>query len=123
MELMLLHPDLRRQWLQTYARSLRSGFSSPPPRGRRSCSRCSTNRRRRATSLRRSSGACKGEAVSVLSDAESWRSIPDVGFRSLLDGNRLIEVARFADRLLSGTRPNASSSMSLLLRTWTGPCS
>jgi NTE family protein len=34
-----------------------------------------------------------GEAVSVLSDADSWRSIPDVGFRSLLDGNRLIEVA------------------------------
>ena len=123
MELMLLHrpapavvTDLRPQ--------LAGGFSSPPPRGRRSCSRCSTNRRRRETSLRRSSGACKvGEAVSVLSDAESWRSIPDVGFRSLLDGNRLIEVAGFADRLLSGTRPNASSSMSLLLRTWTGPCS
>ena len=32
MELMLL-PDLRRQWLQTYARSLEAVFLSPPPRG------------------------------------------------------------------------------------------
>ena len=29
MELMLLHPDLRRQWLQTYARSLRRRFFEP----------------------------------------------------------------------------------------------
>jgi NTE family protein len=52
LELMLLHPDLRRQWLQTYARSLRTS-SSPLPCARRSCSRCSTNRRRRETSLSR----------------------------------------------------------------------
>ena len=30
---------------------------------------------------------------------------------------------RFADRLPSGTKPNASSSILLLLRIWTGPCS
>jgi len=34
-----------------------------------------------------------GEAVSVLSDADSWQSVGDVRFRSLLDGNRLMDVA------------------------------
>ena len=32
MELMLLHPDLRRQWLQTYARSLRRHLFEPAVR-------------------------------------------------------------------------------------------
>jgi predicted acylesterase/phospholipase RssA len=34
-----------------------------------------------------------GESVCVLSDADSWRSMSDVQFRSLLDGNRIMEVA------------------------------
>jgi predicted acylesterase/phospholipase RssA len=34
-----------------------------------------------------------GETVAVLSDTDSWQSIPELIFRSLLDGNRLIEVA------------------------------
>ena len=95
MELMLLHPDLRRQWLQTYARSLRRRFFEPTsaraPKLLAMLHESPATRNLAQEIIGRLQGL--GEAVSVLSDAESWRSIPDVGFRSLLDGNRLIEVA------------------------------
>ena len=94
MELML-HPDLRRQWLQTYARSLRRRFFEPTsarvPKLLAMLHESPATRNLAQEIIGRLQGL--GEAVSVLSDAESWRSIPDVGFRSLLDGNRLIEVA------------------------------
>ena len=95
MELMLLHPDLRRQWLQTYARSLRRRFLEPTaaqaPKLLAMLHESPATRNLAQKIIGRLQGL--GEAVSVLSDADSWRSIPDVGFRSLLDGNRLIEVA------------------------------
>ena len=95
MELMLLHPDLRRQWLQTYARSLRRRFFEP-----------ASARAPKLLAMLHESPATRnlaqkiigrlqelGEAVCVLSDTDSWRSIPNVRFRSLLDGNRLMDVA------------------------------
>ena len=95
MELLLLHPDLRRQWLQSYARSLRRRFLEPAagqaPKVLAMLHQSPATRNLAQKIIGRLQGL--GEAVSVLSDADSWRSIPDVGFRSLLDGNRLIEVA------------------------------
>ena len=95
MELMLLHPDLRRQWLQSYARSLRRRFLEPAaaqaPKLLAMLHQSPATRNLAQKIIGRLQGL--GEAVSVLSDAESWRSIPNVRFRSLLDGNRLIEVA------------------------------
>ena len=95
MELMLLHPDLRRQWLQTYARSLRRRFFEPAsaraPKLLAMLHESPATRNLAQKIIGRLQGL--GEAVSVLSDAESWRSIPNVRFRSLLDGNRLMEVA------------------------------
>ena len=95
MELVLLHPDLRRQWLQSYARSLRRRFLEPDagqaPKVLAMLHQSPATRNLAQKIIGRLQGL--GEAVCVLSDADSWRSIPDVGFRSLLDGNRLIEVA------------------------------
>jgi NTE family protein len=95
MELMLLHPDLRRQWLQTYARSLRRRFFEPAsaraPKLLAMLHQSPATRNLAQEIIGRLQGL--GEAICVLSDAGSWQSIPDVGFRSLLDGNRLIEVA------------------------------
>ena len=95
MELTLLHPELRRQWLQSYARSLRRRFLEPTagqaPKVLAMLHQSPATRNLAQKVIGRLQGL--GEAVCVLSDADSWRSIPDVGFRSLLDGNRLIEVA------------------------------
>ena len=95
MELVLLHPDLRRQWLQNYARSLRRRFLEPAagqaPKLLAMLHQSPTTRNLAQKIIGRLQGL--GEAVCVLSDADSWRSIPDVAFRSLLDGNRLIEPA------------------------------
>jgi NTE family protein len=94
MELTLLHPDLRRQWLQSYARSLRRRFLEPTagqaPKVLAMLHESPATRNLAQKIIGRLQGL--GEAVCVLSDADSWRSIPNVRFRSLLDGNRLIEV-------------------------------
>ena len=125
MELTLLHPELRRQWLQSYARSLRQRFLEPTagqaPKVLAMLHQSPATRNLAQKIIGRLQGL--GEAVSVLSDADSWRSIPDVGFRSLLDGNRLIEVAEIRRQMAEWIKPNASSSILLLLRIWTGPCS
>ncbi len=95
MELTLLHPELRRQWLQSYARSLRRRFLEPAagqaPKVLAMLHQSPATRNLAQKIIGRLHGL--GEAVCVLSDADSWRSIPDVGFRSLLNGDRLIEVA------------------------------
>jgi NTE family protein len=95
MELVLLHPDLRRQWLRSYARSLRRRFLEPTagqaPKVLAMLHESPATRNLAQKIIGRLQGL--GETVCVLSEADSWRSIPDVGFRSLLDGNRLIEVA------------------------------
>jgi predicted acylesterase/phospholipase RssA/CRP-like cAMP-binding protein len=108
MELMLLHPDLRRQWLQTYARSLRRRFFEPV-----------SARAPKLLAMFHESPATRnlaqkiigrlqelGEAVAVLSDAESWRSIPNVRFRSLLDGNRLMEVGEIRGQIAEWNQAN-----------------
>jgi predicted acylesterase/phospholipase RssA/CRP-like cAMP-binding protein len=95
MELMLQYPELRRPWLQSYARSLRRRLLEPVAR-----------QTRRVLAMLHQSPSTRnvaeqiikrlqevGEAVCVLSDADSWPSIPVAQFRSLLNGNRLLEVA------------------------------
>ncbi len=108
MELMLLHPDLRRQWLQTYARSLRRRFFEPAsaraPKLLAMLHESPATRNLAHKIIGRLQGL--GEAVSVLSDADSWRSIPDVRFRSLLDGNRLIEVAEIRRQIAEWNQAN-----------------
>jgi NTE family protein len=95
MELTFLHADLRGQWLRSYARSLRRRLLEP-----------TAGKAPKVLAILHQSDATRnlaqkivgrlrelGEAVSVLSDAESWRSAGDhVRFRSLVNGDRLIDV-------------------------------
>jgi len=94
MELTLLHDDLRRQWLRSYARSLRRRLLEP-----------AAGKAPKVLAIIHQSDATRnlaqnivgrlkelGEAVCVLSDAESWRSVGDhVRFRSLMNGDRLMD--------------------------------
>ncbi len=95
MELMVLHPDLRRQWLQSYARSLRRQFFEPPSRPEPKLlailHESPATRLHAQKIIGRLQGL--GETICVLSDADSWRSIPTLQFRSLCECDRLIEVA------------------------------
>ena len=101
MELTLLHPDLRRQWLQSYARSLRRRFLEPAagqaPKLLAMLHQSPATQNVAQKIVGRLQGL--GEAVCVLSDADSWRSIPDVRFRSLLDGSRLMEMAEIRGQI------------------------
>jgi NTE family protein len=108
MELILLQPDLRRQWLQSYARSLRRRLlepvAGPAPRLLAMLHQSPATRNLAQRVIGRLQGL--GEAVGVLSDADSWRSIPDVRFRSLLDGNRLIDVAEIRGQIAEWSQAN-----------------
>jgi predicted acylesterase/phospholipase RssA/CRP-like cAMP-binding protein len=102
MELLLLHPDLRRQWLQSYARHLRRRLLEPAaaqaPKVLAMLHESPATRNLAQKIIGRLQEL--GEAVCVLSDTDSWRSIPDVRFRSLLDGNRLIDVAEIRRQIV-----------------------
>ena len=108
MELTLLYPELRRQWLQSYARSLRRRFLEPAagqaPKVLAMLHQSPTTRNLAQNIIGRLQGL--GEAVSVLSDSDSWRSIPGLGFRSLFDGDRLIEVAEIRRQIVEWDQAN-----------------
>jgi NTE family protein len=108
MELTLLYPDLRRQWLQSYARSLRRRFLEPAagraPKVLAMLHQSAATRNLGQKIIGRLQGL--GEAVCVLSDADSWQSVGDVRFRSLLDGNRLMDVAEIRRQVAEWTEAN-----------------
>jgi len=108
MELTLLHPDLRRQWVQTYARSLRRHLFEPAsaraPKLLAMIHESLATRNIAQEIIGRLQGL--GEAVSVLSDTDSWRSIPDVRFRSLFNGDRLIESAEISRQIAAWNQAN-----------------
>ena len=108
MELTLLYPDLRRQWLQTYARRLRRHLFEPAaaqaPKKLAMIHQSPATRNIAQQIIGRLQGL--REAVCVLSDVDSWRSIPDVRFRSLLDGDRLIESAEIRRQIAEWNQAN-----------------
>ena len=108
MELTLLHPDLRRQWVQTYARSLRRHLFEPAsaraPKLLLMLHESPATRNLAQEIIGRLQGL--GEAVAVLSDADSWRSMPDVRFRSLSDGDQLIESAEVRRQIAAWNQAN-----------------
>jgi len=101
LDLLLLHPELRRQWLRSYARSLRRRFLEPAagqaPKVLALLHESPATRTVAQKIIGRLQGL--GEAVCVLSDADSWRSVPNMEFRSLLDDNRLIDVAEIRGQI------------------------
>jgi NTE family protein len=94
LELTILYPDLRRQWLQSYARSLRQRFLEeaprPTPKMLALLHQSPATQNIAEKIIERLQGF--EESVCVLSDAGSGRSVPGVRFRSLSDGKRLMDV-------------------------------
>jgi NTE family protein len=92
MELTLQHPDLRRRWLTTYAGSLRKFFFGAAPKRAPMMLALIHNSpaTRRAAERLISRLRDVGEQLAVFSDAEDWRALPGVRFRSLrVDGRDL----------------------------------
>jgi predicted acylesterase/phospholipase RssA/CRP-like cAMP-binding protein len=108
MELMLLYPELRRRWSQRYAQSLRRRFLEPvagePPKVLAMVHYSPETRPVAEKIIGRLQDL--GEAVCVLSDADSWRSLPDAQFRSLLDGSKLIDVATIRRQIAEWNHAN-----------------
>src|SRR5262249_48801666 len=94
LELPLRHPDLRRQWLQAYARGLRRRYFEAP--ADRAPNVLATFHESPATQhlaqalVRRLRGL--GEEIGVLSDTDVWRSLEGLRFRSLTEGDRTMDA-------------------------------
>jgi predicted acylesterase/phospholipase RssA len=85
MELTLLHADLRRRWLSTYARSVRDQcFGAAPKRPPMMLALIHDSPATRWAAERL---VCRlrdlGEQIAMFSDADQWRAYPGVRFRSL----------------------------------------
>jgi CRP-like cAMP-binding protein len=94
MELMFQHAALRRQWLRTYAGSLRRHFFEASY-GRTSSTlavlhESPATRTLAQKLIQRLQGL--GQEICVLSDEDTWRSVPDIQFRSLSDGDKPLEL-------------------------------
>ncbi len=94
MELMFQHPDVRRRWFHTYARSVRQHHFEVIPR-----------RAPAVLVLLHESPATRhlahqliqrlrelGEEIAVLSDTDSWRSMSGVRLRMLTEGGRPLDI-------------------------------
>ena len=99
MELTFQYPELRRLWLRTFAGNLRKHFFGAAPRRAPmmlALVHHSPDTRRVAERLARR--LCEvGEKLAVLSDQDSWRTLPDVRHRHIhLDGRagELDEIRR-----------------------------
>ena len=100
-ELTLAHPDLRRQWLRTFARSLqRHFFGATPPRAPQLLAVLHESPATRSLAHKLVQRLRElGEEICVLSDTDQWRSMPDLRFRSLVDGERLLELAEIRQQV------------------------
>jgi NTE family protein len=99
MELTLLHADLRRRWLTTYAGALRKlFFGTAPKRAPMMLALIHDSpATRRAAERVISRLRDVGEQLAVFSDVDEWQGLPGVRFRSLrADGRDLesVEIRR-----------------------------
>jgi predicted acylesterase/phospholipase RssA/CRP-like cAMP-binding protein len=93
MELLLQHPTLRRQWLQSYARGLRRHyFKETTERGPGLLAvlhESPATRNLAQQLVQRLRGL--GEEICVLSDVDTWRALPEVRFRPLSEHGRALD--------------------------------
>jgi predicted acylesterase/phospholipase RssA len=92
MELTLVHADLRRQWLRTFAGSLRKSFFGVSPRRAPMMLALIHDSPATRRVAERLIGQLRdvGEHLAVFSDADEWRALPGVRSRSLrVDGRDL----------------------------------
>ena len=94
MELMFQHPDVRRQWFRNLSRSVRRHhFETAPKRASNVLVLLHESPATRSLAhklVQRLRGL--GEEICVLSDTDTWRSLPDMRFRSLFDGDRPLDM-------------------------------
>jgi predicted acylesterase/phospholipase RssA/CRP-like cAMP-binding protein len=90
MELMFTLPDLRRLWLQTYARSLRKEFlGAAPKRAPMMLALIHESPATRKTAERLIDRLREvGENLAVVSDSDEWRGFPNVRFQAFHDNGR-----------------------------------
>ena len=109
MELPMLHPDLRRQWLKTYAGGLRKHFFGTAPRRgpvMLALIHETPATRRTARQLLERLGSV-GEKLAVFGDSDDLRGLPDVRFRSILADGGLLppeDIRRQATEWQDATR-------------------
>jgi predicted acylesterase/phospholipase RssA/CRP-like cAMP-binding protein len=94
MELTLLHADLRRRWLKTYARSLRKLFFGAAPKRAPMMLALIHDSLATRRAAERLIGRLRevGEQLAVFSDTHEWRELPGVRFRSLREDGRELEA-------------------------------
>ena len=100
MELMFQHAALRRRWLQTYAGSMRQHFfetSIAQPSLLALLHESPATRNLAQKLIQRLQGL--GEEICVLSDADTWRSVPDIRFRPLSDGGRALDAMQIRGQI------------------------
>jgi NTE family protein len=94
MELTLRWAGLRRLWLKTYARGLRNEFfGASPRRAPMMLALIHESPATRRAAQRLIDRLCEvGEKLAVFSDSAERPASPNVRFRSLLDGERILEA-------------------------------
>ena len=94
MELTLTRPELRRQWLKTYAGSLRNQFFGvAPKRALTVLAFMHESPAMRQLSQRLVARLLEmGEKLAVFSDADDWRKFPELPFRSLEVDGRILDT-------------------------------
>ena len=95
MELTLKHADLRRHWLQTYARGLQRHFLGPTPTRAASVMAIlheSPATRPLATKLIQRLREV-GEEIGVFSDVDAWQAVPGLRFRSMTENGQPLDLA------------------------------
>src|SRR5262249_45884695 len=94
MELTFQHPELRRQWLRAFARSLQKHFlGSTPARAPNLIAvlhESPTTRQTAHKLVQRLQSL--GEGICVLCETDAWRALPNVRFRALSEGGRPLEL-------------------------------
>src|SRR5262249_55476082 len=94
LELTVIHADLRKRWLQSFARTLQKHFfGATGPKGAQLLVFAHVSQSTRALARQLIERLRSfGEEICVLSDSEEWRTIPGLTFCSLLDGGTRMET-------------------------------
>jgi NTE family protein len=95
MELTLLHADLRRRWLTSYAGGLRKLFFGVAPKRAPMMLALIHDSPATRRAAERLIGRLRdvAEKIAVFSDSDEWRVLPGVRFRSLRENGRELESA------------------------------
>src|SRR5262245_48887253 len=94
MDLTLQRPELRRLWLTTFAGSLRKHlFGAAARRAPMMLALIHDSGATHAAAQRLAARLCEaGENLAVLSDSDHWRALPEIRFRHLHVGGKMLDL-------------------------------